>query len=86
MNVSSAQRLLCLWLPRLSTDRAARLREVTAPLVVTGKRGNADVLTAVDEAAEKLGLMPGVALAQARAMHPSLDVIEEDRRGRCRIA
>ncbi len=54
------------------------MREVTAPLVVTGKRGNADVLTAVDEAAEKLGLTPGVALAQARAMHPSLDVIEED--------
>jgi protein ImuB len=78
MNVSSAQRLLCLWLPRLPTDRAARLREITAPLVVFGKRGNADVLTAVDEAAEKLGLTPGVALAQARAMHPSLETIEED--------
>lgn len=54
------------------------MREVSAPLVVYGKRGNVDVLTAIDEAAEKLGLLPGVALAQARAMHPSLDVIEED--------
>ena len=34
--------------------------------------------TAVDEAAERLGLTPGLALAQARAMHPSLEVIEED--------
>jgi protein ImuB len=78
MNVSSAQRLLCLWLPRLPTDRAARLRDITAPLAVSGKRGNADVLIAVDEAAEKLGLFPGVALTQARAMYSSLDVIEED--------
>ena len=43
-----------------------------------GKRGNADVLTAVDEAAEALGLTPGLALAQARAMHPAIDVLEED--------
>lgn len=48
------------------------------PLVVAGKRGNAEVLTAVDAAAERLGLTPGLALAQARAMHPALDVVPED--------
>ncbi|MBS0532932.1 MAG: DNA polymerase Y family protein [Proteobacteria bacterium] len=48
------------------------------PLVVAGKRGNADVLVAVDETAERLGLTPGLALAQARAMHPALDVVPED--------
>ena len=50
----------------------------SAPLIVTGKRGNAEVLTAVDDAAERLGLSPGLALAQARAMHPGIDAVAED--------
>ena len=49
-----------------------------APLVVYGKRGNAELLTAVDDAAERLGLSPGMALAQARAMHPGIEAIAED--------
>ena len=48
------------------------------PLVVYGKRGNAEVLTAIDETAERLGLTTGLALAQARAMHPALDAVAED--------
>jgi protein ImuB len=75
---SCSQRLLSLWLRRLSTDRIARSREVSAPLVVYGKRGNAELLTAVDDAAERLGLSPGLALAQARAMHPGIEALEED--------
>jgi len=47
-------------------------------LVIYGKRGNAELLVAVDEAAERLGLSPGLALAQARAMHPAIEAIEED--------
>ena len=47
-------------------------------LVVYGKRGNAELIVAVDEAAEQLGLHTGLALAQARAMHPTLQAIEED--------
>ena len=74
--------MLSLWLRRLSTDRIARSREKSreqsAPLVVTGKRSNAEVLTAVNDAAEKLGLSPGLALAQARAMHPGIDTVAED--------
>jgi protein ImuB len=81
MSVSSS-RLLSLWLRRLSTDGIAKLRdksrEISAPLVVYGKRGNAELLVAVDEAAERLGLHAGLALAQARAMHPVLQAIEED--------
>ncbi len=53
-------------------------REVSAPLAITGKRGNAELIVAVDEAAERLGLHAGLALAQARAMHPALQVIAED--------
>ena len=82
MSASSSQRMLSLWLRRLSTDRIARSREKSrersSPLVIFGKRGNADVLTAVDDAAGQLGLSSGFALAQARAMHPGIDAMAED--------
>jgi protein ImuB len=70
--------MLSLWLPRFATDRVRRLREVAGPLVIYGKRGNADVLTAVDETAGRLGLHTGLALAQAHAMHPAVEAIPED--------
>jgi protein ImuB len=81
MSDSSSQRMLSLWLRRLSTDRIDRLQEKSrrsVPLVITGRRGNAEVLTAVDDAAERMGLAPGLALAQARAMHPGIDAVPED--------
>ncbi len=70
--------MLSLWLRRLSTDRIVRSREVSAPLVVYGRRVNAELIVAVDEAAERLGLHSGIALAQARAMYPALQAIKED--------
>jgi protein ImuB len=82
MRDSSSQRILSLWLRRLSTDRIARSRELSTDderaLVVYGKRGNVEVLTAVDDAAERLGLLPGLALTQARAMHPGIDAVAEN--------
>src|SRR5260370_10531238 len=73
-SVSSSQRILSLWLERLSTDRIARQwpdgKRISSPLVVFGKRGKLDLLVAVDAAAERLDLRNGLALAQARAMHP----------------
>jgi protein ImuB len=78
-SVSSSQRILSLWLERLSTDRIARQScETVSPLVVFGKRGNLDILVAVDAAAERKGLRCGLALAQARAMHPALPARAED--------
>jgi protein ImuB len=99
----SSQRMLSLWLPRLSTDSIARSHDSSLSLpfrggsprearrggvcsiasskdglVTYGKRGNADVLTAVDDNAARCGLMVGLALAQARAMHPALDAVPED--------
>jgi protein ImuB len=88
-SVSSSQRILSLWLQRLSTDRIARQwRDASpssplpasgeSPLVVFGKRGNLDLLLAVDAEAERLGLTVGLALAQARAMHPTLTAVPAD--------
>src|SRR5262249_11266851 len=42
-----------------------------------GRRGKAEHLPAVDAAAEKLGLRPGLALAEARARYPDLAVVAE---------
>lgn len=55
-----------------------RGRDEERPLVAYGRRGNAELIVAVDEAAERLGLNPGLTLAQARAMHPQIDVVAED--------
>src|SRR5205807_4651245 len=85
-SVSSSQRILSLWLKKLSTDRIARQwREAPSPLVVVGKRGNLDLLLAVDVAAERLGLAAGLALAQARAMHPTLTAVPEDQEADARL-
>ena len=56
-----------------------------APVVVFGKRGNLDLLVAVDAAAERLGLTTGLALAQARAMHPALVALPEDQAADARL-
>src|SRR5437588_869871 len=85
-SVSSSQRILSLWLERLLTDRIARQwREAPSPLVVFGKRGNLDLLLAIDVAAERLGLAAGLALAQARAMHPTLAAVPEDQDADARL-
>jgi len=85
-SASSSQRILSLWLERLSTDRIARQsREVASPLAVFGKRGNLDLLVAVDAAAEQRGLIGGLALAQARAMYPALTAVSEDQAADARL-
>jgi protein ImuB len=84
--VSSLQpgerRILSVWLPRLSTDRIRRKKDCAvppeAPLVVTVRASNALSLFAVDANAAKLSLRVGQPLANARAMVPSLFVVEQD--------
>jgi protein ImuB len=79
---------MSLWLMRLPTDRIRRQRRAregaqdrseTSALVVTSRQGNAERLVAVDARAERLGLLPGLTLAEARARHPDLAVVAEDR-------
>ena len=75
----TAERLfLALWFPFLPTDRLRRAvphdgRE-RPPLVVTERTANALRLTAVDAAAARLGLFPGMALTDARARVERLEV------------
>lgn len=84
----TSQRILSLVFPHLPTDRIARRkwgpswrstgRPEHPPIVCSGRRDNAMRLTALDEAAERLGLKRGQGLAEARAMHPGIDVVEEN--------
>jgi protein ImuB len=80
MSVSPSQeRILSLWLNRLSTDRLAKQSpELVPPVVIYDKWGNAEQIVALDERAEKLGLSKGLAMAQARAMHPVFTAVPED--------
>ncbi|MES1199287.1 MAG: DNA polymerase Y family protein [Pseudomonadota bacterium] len=68
-----------IWLPRLASDRLIRSGKAPEGAVATyAKIGNAFELTCVNAHAGKRGLNVGMPLADARAMHPSLFVVEDD--------
>lgn len=79
----AGRRILALYLPRLSTDRLQRKQKACGaqaeqPLVIADKIANALRLVAVDLAGARLGLKPGMALADARARIPDLTVANAD--------
>lgn len=71
-----------MWLERLPTDRIERQQprtEIeTRPRVVVSEIKSALRLVAVNEPASKLGLAPGLALTDARAMYPNIIVEHAD--------
>ncbi|MBS0255360.1 MAG: DNA polymerase Y family protein [Proteobacteria bacterium] len=70
-----ARRHLALWFPWLPAERAlnaAAPPEGGAPFALVARAGNALRLAAVSGHAAGLGLVPGMALADARARHPAL--------------
>jgi protein ImuB len=76
---SSRRRYLSLWLRRLATDRLTRRASaLDEKLVVAAEVKGAQRLAAVNDAAARLGLKPGMALADARAMYPTIAVAEAD--------
>jgi protein ImuB len=92
-NVMSAfsvnrRRILSLWLPRLPIDRIKRqlARNSAAPAkdsnddpsIVVAKQNNALQISALDDAAARLGLDIGLPLANARAICPHLRVFDAD--------
>src|SRR5271157_5164549 len=72
------RRFLSLWLPRLATDRARRLKAIDTarPLAAIAKVDNAERLVCLDAVAARLGLTVGLSLADARARHPALVAVE----------
>jgi protein ImuB len=73
-----SRRYLSVWLRRLPTDRIAKRFAPAEALVVTAPVKSALRLTAVNDAAAALGLKVGMALADARAMHPKIVAVDAD--------
>jgi protein ImuB len=78
-------RILSLCLPRLPTDRLRRTERTasgalpeTRPLAVVEKIHGAQRVVAVDAIAAHRGIRVDVSLADARAAHPDLRVVEAD--------
>ncbi|TJW31164.1 MAG: DNA polymerase Y family protein, partial [Mesorhizobium sp.] len=46
--------------------------------MISHRDSNAQRISALDERAEALHLKPGMGIADARAMHPSIDIVEAD--------
>ena len=71
-----------MWLRRLATDRLTCQRSPApaeaAPLVIAEPVKNALRLAAVNDAAVRLGLKAGMALADAKAMYPTLAVADAE--------
>ncbi|CDX26066.1 Protein imuB [Mesorhizobium sp. ORS 3324] len=81
------QRILSLWFPHLPAERILRQRLGRSwrsrpshhlPLVISHRDNNAQRIAALDERAEALKLKRGMGIADARAMHPAIDVVEAD--------
>src|SRR5436190_534922 len=79
MNTLS-RRYLSVWLKRLPTDRLARRAPTPdeKPLVVVAPVKSALRISAMNESAARLGLICGMALADARAMYPGLAAADAD--------
>ena len=69
-----------MWLRRLSTDRIERRLTAPAdePRAVVASIKSAQRIVALNDAAARLGLKLGMALADARAMYPALPVADAE--------
>jgi protein ImuB len=77
--VSSGTRYLSLFLPHLALETGPRKApDLDKPRAAFAKAKGAHRLVAVDGAARRLGLSPGLSLADARAIAPDLDTVEHD--------
>ena len=82
------RRILAVWFPYLGSERIwrqrlgrswrSRLDKTTLPLVISHRDENTQRIAALDERAEALKLKPGLGIADARARHPSIDVVEAE--------
>ncbi|WP_209427408.1 DNA polymerase Y family protein [Pararhodobacter sp. SW119] len=66
------RRIVCMWFPRLATDRVLRTCPVDGPFALTLRQNNTERLYCLNPAAERAGLHRGMGLADARAFCPDL--------------
>ncbi len=66
------KRVVCMWFPRLPSDRVLRTHPIEAPFVLTLKQNNTERLYCLNRQAEQAGLHRGMSFADARAFCPDL--------------
>ncbi|MBR3369390.1 MAG: DNA polymerase Y family protein [Rhodobacteraceae bacterium] len=66
------KRVICMWFPRLATDRVLRAHPVDGPFALTIRQDNSDRLYCLNIPAEQAGLQCGMSLADARAFCPDM--------------
>lgn len=77
--VSATRRYLALWFPLLASDRWHAANDAPdAPLAFVERQGGAIRIVALDPRALRLGLTPGLTLADARARVPDLCAVDQD--------
>jgi protein ImuB len=64
--------------PREGTPRTDSHEQDHPPLVVSHRHNNTQRIVALDEKAAALGLKPGLGIADTRAMHPGIEVVEAE--------
>jgi protein ImuB len=73
------KRFLSLWFRHLTTDymtiRRPALRGI--PFVMAVPDHGRKIITAVNAAAQQEGISPGMVVADARVLYPTLEVIDE---------
>lgn len=75
----TARRYLCLWLPTMATDRLRWDGPINERPVATARRvSNTAYIEALNAPARRVGLRPGMTIAGARAIQPSLVVLDHD--------
>ena len=78
MFAGTQRRIVSMWFARFGSDRALRTCPVEGPFALSLRQSNADRLHCLNEAAEAQGLQRGMALSEARAFCPDLQVRPAD--------
>lgn len=74
MFAGTHRRIICMWFPRLASNRALRGRPSEAPFALIRKEANAERLYCLNDAAQSLGLHRGMSFTDARALCPDLRI------------
>ena len=77
------KRIVSLWLPSWATDRLRRKPDFPGgkPAITIAELGGRLLVVAADGAASAEGILPGLSLADARALRPDVAVFPADRTG-----
>ncbi|WP_298569886.1 DNA polymerase Y family protein [uncultured Aliiroseovarius sp.] len=72
MSAGQDRRVMCIWFPRLASDRVLRARAIEGPFALVHKQNNTDRIYCLNKVATDMGLSQGMTFSDARAFCPDL--------------